>query len=108
LPICFGKDLFDRLLQPGKIIGNEDPYPLNPAPPEVLKNLFPIPGAFPFRTKEPKPEDLPSSIGLHGFLRRFSSTHREVTGVVTIGACGVCLSVHRPRLSHRGKSRISS
>jgi hypothetical protein len=83
LPICLRKDLFDRLLQPEKVISDEDAYPLDPAPPEVLKHLFPIPGAFPFRTKEPKPEDLPSSIGLdpeshvHWFLRRFSSTNGE-------------------------------
>jgi hypothetical protein len=59
------------------------PHPWDPALLEVLENLFPIPGTSPFRAEQPKPENLPSSIGLdpeshvHGFLGRFPSTNRE-------------------------------
>jgi len=55
MPICLGKDLFDRLLQPGKVIIDEDPHPLDPAPLKVLENLFPIPGAFPSCAEEQNP-----------------------------------------------------
>jgi hypothetical protein len=34
------------------------------ASPEVLEDLLLTPGTLPFCTKEPKPEDLPSLIGL--------------------------------------------
>jgi len=54
---------------------------LDPAPLEILEHLLLTPGTFSFRTEEPKPEDLPSLIGLdpqshvHRFLGGFPSTN---------------------------------
>lgn len=56
------KELPDSLLQARKVVGDQDPNPSDSPPPEVLKNLLPIAGAFPFGPKHPEAQDSPTPI----------------------------------------------